>query len=400
MPKIAKELSALEVKRLTKPGFHSVGGVSGLALYVKPTGARSWVLRVVIGGKRRDIGLGPYPEVSLADAREGARKIKAKARDGADPLAERRAAAARLRAEQNDGMTFDQCAAAYIKAHREGWKSPKHAAQWEATLSRHASPVIGHLLVRNVETRHVLRILEPIWASTTETATRLRSRIELVLDWAAARGERAREGNPARWRGHLDKLLPKPSKVADRGHHAALPWGEVGAFLARLASVEGMGAQALRFTILTAARSGEVRGASWDEIDMQARTWTVPAERMKAGREHRVPLSDAALALLASLPRFVGQPLVFPAPRGGQLSDMTLSAVLKRMGVPVTVHGFRSTFRDWCAEATAYPGEVAEMALAHTIGDKVEAAYRRGDLFEKRRQLMQAWADHCAASGA
>lgn len=395
MPKRAQELSALEVKRLVAPGFHSVGGVAGLALYVKPSGTRSWVLRVVIGAKRRDIGLGAYPEVTLADARDTARKMKQQIRDGIDPVEHRRELASRLLAAQTVGMTFDECAAAYIKAHRDGWKSPKHAAQWGSTLRLYASPVIGAMLARHVETPHVLRILEPIWSEKTETATRLRARIELVLDWATVRKER--DGlNPARWRGHLDKLLPKPSKVADRGHHAALPWHQIGAFMAYLAEIDGMGAAALRFAILTAARSGEVRGATWSEIDIEARTWTVPAERMKAGREHRVPLSDAALALLAGLPRYVDNPLVFPGSKGRQISDMTLSAVVRRLDVPVTVHGFRSTFRDWAAESTAYPGDVVEMALAHTISNKVEAAYRRGDLFEKRRQLMQAWADYCA----
>lgn len=394
MPKRAKELSALEVKRLTAPGWHAVGTVAGLGLKVSPTGTRAWVLRVMVGAKRREIGLGAYPDVTLAGAHEKARAVRLQIEGGIDPIAERREIKARLIAEQTEGMTFRQCAAGYIKAHREGWKNPKHAAQWQSTLEQYAGPVIGDMLVRHVETRHVLAVLEPIWATKTETATRLRARVELVLSWATVRGERTGE-NPARWRGHMDALLPKPSKVADRGHHAALAWRDVGAFLARLEGVEGMGAAALRFAILTAARSGEVRGATWSEIDMQARTWTVPAERMKAGKEHRVPLSDAAVRLLEGLPRHVRGDLVFPAPRGGVLSDATLSAVLKRLGVPVTVHGFRSTFRDWAAESTAYPSDVVEMALAHTIGNKVEAAYRRGDLFEKRRQLMQAWADFC-----
>lgn len=395
MPKRAKELSALEVKRLTAPGWHAVGTVAGLGLKIAHAGNRAWVLRVVIGAKRREIGLGAYPAVTLAGAHEKARAVRLQIEQGIDPIAERRELKARLVAEQTEGMTFSQCAAAYIKAHREGWKNAKHVGQWETTLAQYAGPVIGDMLVRHVETRHVLAVLEPIWTTKTETATRLRSRIELVMDWAAVRGERTKE-NPARWRGHLDKLLPKPSKVADKGHHAALPWRDVGAFLARLEGVEGMGAAALRFAILTAARSGEVRGATWSEIDMQARTWTVPGSRMKAGKDHRVPLSDAAVRLLEGLPRYVGNDLVFPAPRGGVLSDMTLSAVMKRLSVPATVHGFRSTFRDWAAESTAYPSDVVEMALAHTIRNKVEAAYRRGDLFEKRRQLMQAWADYCA----
>lgn len=399
MPKRARELTAVEVKRLVSPGWHAVGTVPGLGLKVSPTGTRAWVLRVTVGTKRREIGLGAYPAVTLADAHAKARAMRAEVEQGIDPAEKRREIRSRLIAAQTVGMTFDQCAAAYIRAHRDGWKNAKHAQQWENTLATYAGPVIGSMLVRHVETPHVLAVLEPIWKDKTETATRLRARLELVIDWSTARGER--EGlNPARWRGHLDKLLPKPSKVADRGHHAALPWREIGPFMARLRAAEGIGARCLEFAILTAARSGEARGATWSEIDIKARTWTVPAARMKAGREHRVPLSDAALALLAGLPRVVGNDLLFPAPRGAALSDATLGAVLKRLDVPVTAHGFRSTFRDWCAEATSYPQHVAEMALAHAIGDKVEAAYRRGDLFDKRQRLMTEWADWCSRATA
>jgi integrase len=394
MPKLAKELSALEVKRLKVAGWHAVGGVAGLGLEVKPTGARSWILRVMVGAKRREIGLGAFPEVGLADARDKARAIRAEIVLGVDPVEKRREARSLLIAAQTAGMTFDQCAAAYIKAHRDGWKNPKHAQQWENTLATYAGPVIGSMLVRHVETPHVLAVLEPIWREKTETASRLRGRLETILDWATVRSER--EGlNPARWRGHLDKLLPAQSKVSTVSHHAALPWREIGPFMARLRTAEGMGARCLEFAILAACRSGEARSATWSEIDREAGTWTVPGARMKAGKEHRVPLSPAALTLLDKLPRIVGNDLVFPAPRGGVLSDMTLGAVLKRMEVPVTAHGFRSTFRDWAAESTAYPGDVVEMALAHAIGDKVEAAYRRGDLFEKRQRLMNDWAEYC-----
>lgn len=397
MPKLAKELGALEVKRLKAAGWHAVGGVAGLGLEVKPTGARSWTLRVMVGAKRREIGLGAFPEVGLADARDKARATRAEIRDGVDPVEKRREARSLRVAAQTAGMTFDQCAAAYIKAHREGWKNPKHAQQWENTLATYAGPVIGAMLVRHVETPHILAVLEPIWREKTETASRLRGRLESILDWATVRSER--EGlNPARWRGHLDKLLPAQSKVSKVEHHAALPWREIGPFMAHLRAADGMGARCLEFAILTAARSGEARGATWAEIDMQARTWTVPGTRMKAGKDHRVPLSPAALTLLDKLPRIVGNDLVFPAPRGGVLSDMTLGAVLKRMEVPVTAHGFRSTFRDWAAESTAYPGDVVEMALAHAIGDKVEAAYRRGDLLEKRQRLMNDWAEYCEGS--
>jgi integrase len=248
--------------------------------------------------------------------------------------------------------------------------------------------------VKHVGLPHILTILEPIWKTKTETGTRLRGRLEQVLDWATARGYR--DGpNPARWRGHLDKLLARPAKIAKVKHRAALPFTEIGAFMQQLRAADGMGARELEFAILTAARSGEARGATWLEIDLNAKIWTIPAARMKGNREHRVPLSSAVVTLLMALPRIGGNDLVFPAPRGGRLSDMTLSAVLRRMKVPAVPHGFRSTFRDWAAERTGYPRDAAEMALAHTIGDKVEAAYRRGDLFEKRRRMMADWATFC-----
>jgi integrase len=391
MPKLAQELGALAVGKISAPGLHFVGGVQGLALQVNPAGARSWSLRVVIGGKRRDMGLGPYPGVTLAMAREKARDARELIRQGVDPIRRQQEAQSALRAAAAGALTFKECATAYIKAHKAGWRSVKHAQQWTNTLEQHAHPTIGALLVRDVGQAQVMNVLEPIWTEKTETASRLRSRIELVLDWATARGYR--EGlNPARWRGHLDKLLPAPGKIAKVVHHPALPAADVGAFMLRLRAAEGMGARALEFAILTAARSGEVRGAVWAEIDLTAKVWTVPAARMKAEKEHRVPLSADALALLAALPRLAGTELVFPAPRLGALSDMTLTAVLRRMNVPAVPHGFRSTFRDWAAERTAYPNEVCEMALAHTVENKAEAAYRRGDLFEKRRLMMADWA--------
>jgi integrase len=395
MPKLAKELRALEVAGITVPGLHYVGVVSGLALQVTPTGARSWTLRALIGGKRRDMGLGRYPEVTLAMAHAKARDARELIRQGVDPIERQQSAASALRASTVDALTFKECATAYIKAHRAGWKSAKHAQQWENTLAQHAHPVIGELLVRDVKLSHVMRVLEPIWTTTNETASRLRGRIETVLDWATARGYR--DGlNPARWRGHLDKLLPKPSKVNKAEHHPAVAVADIGAFMFLLRAADGMGARALEFVILTAARSGEVRGATWQEVDLEAKVWTVPAERMKAGKEHRVPLSDEALALLHSLPRMAGTDLMFPAPRGGALSDMTLSAVMRRAEVNAVPHGFRSTFRDWASERTNYPRDAAEMALAHVVGDKVEAAYRRGDLFEKRRLMMADWAKFLA----
>jgi integrase len=370
--------------------LHTVGGVPGLAMQVQPSGARSWVLRMSIAGKRREMGLGGFPDVTLADARRRAREEREKADKGIDPIDERKAATSRLRAEQAKAFTFKAAALAYIETHEPGWRNAKHAEQWRNTLAS-TYPIIGTLQVRDVGLSQVLSVLNPIWKAKTETASRLRGRIESVLDWATARGYR--EGlNPARWKGHLDHLLPAPGKITKIGHHAAVAVGDVGAFTQSLRTQHGIGARALEFVVLTAARSGEVRGARWAEIDLESATWTVPGERMKAGKEHRVPLSDAALALLRELPRMAGTDLVFPAPRGGMLSDMTLVAVMRRMEIQAVPHGFRSTFRDWCSERTNYPREVAEMALAHTIGDKVEAAYRRGDLFEKRRRMMAEWA--------
>lgn len=401
MPVKAKELGPLAVSKLTTPGLYFVGGVAGLALQVLPTGGRTWVLRATMGGRRRDMGLGGFPDLPLADARTAARKARELIRAGLDPIEEARAAISAKRASAAKDVTFKEATTAYIAAHEASWRNAKHAQQWTNTLATYAEPTIGDLLVRDIELTHVLTILEPIWTAKTETATRLRGRIEQILDWATARGHR--QGlNPARWRGHLDKLLAKPSKVARVEHRAALPVEGVGAFMTALRGVDGMGARALEFAVLTAARSGEVRGATWAEIDLKARVWTVPGSRMKAGREHRVPLSTQAVALLEALPRIEGVDLVFPAPRNGPLSDMTLTAVLRRMKVAAVPHGFRSTFRDWAAERTNYPRDAAEMALAHAIGDKVEAAYRRGDLFEKRRRMMADWATFCdqAHSGA
>ena len=395
MGRKAKELGPLAVSRLASPGLHFVGGVAGLALQVNQRGARSWVLRVQVGDKRRDMGLGGFPDVSLAGAREAAREARAKVRDGIDPVANSRALRSALKADQAQAKTFKFCALAYIDTHEAGWRNAKHAQQWRNTLDTYAYPLIGNLLVRDIGLPHVLAVLEPIWTKKTETASRLRGRLESILDWATTRGYRAGL-NPARWKGHLDTVLPAAGTVANAGHHSALPVGEIGAFMKTLRSQAGMSALALEFTILTAARSGEVRGARWTEIDLDAATWTVPGERMKAGKEHRVPLSDAALDVLNALPHKDRNALVFASPRGGMLSDMSLTAVLRRMKVDAVPHGFRSSFRDWCAERTNYPREVAEMALAHTIGDKVEAAYRRGDLFEKRRRLMKDWAAFCA----
>jgi len=396
MSKKAKELQALAVSRIVRVGMNLVGGVDGLALQVTDTGARSWILRVMVGGKRRELGLGAYSSTNgVAEARRKALEARDKIRQGIDPIEETRAARSALAAARATALTFDQCAAAYIAVKEPEWKNSKHASQWRNTLETYASPVIGKLLVRDVAQAHVMSILEPIWTDKTETASRLRGRIEKVLDWSTASKYRTGE-NPARWRGHLDVLLAKPGKIAKVTHHAALPYAEIGAFMVDLRKQEGMGALALEFAILTAARSGEVRGATWGEIDLDGKMWTIPAGRMKAEKEHQVPLSEEAVALLKGMPRIAGTDLIFPNTKGTTLSDMTLAAALRRMGCEVTAHGFRSTFRDWAGETTAYPREVIEHALAHQLKDKAEAAYARGTLFEKRRRLMKDWAKFCA----
>ena len=395
MVRKAKELGALEISRLVTPGLHAVGGVSGLSLQVTPRGTRSWVLRVMVGGKRREMGLGGYPDVTLAGAKEAARVARAQINDGIDPLAERVSKRSALAAAVAATMTFKDAAMSYIVAHESGWKNAKHAAQWRTTLESYAFPVIGKIAVSDVDTAHVMRVLEPIWLSKTETASRLRGRIESVLDWATVR-EFRKGDNPARWRGHIEHLLPARADVQKTTHHPAMDYREVGEFMAKLRQQEGIGARALEFAILCASRSGEVRGAVWSEIDLQAAVWTIPANRMKAEREHRVPLTDGALALLNALPRTPDTDLVFPNNKEAVLSDMTLTAVLRRMGVPVTAHGFRSTFRDWAGETTAYPREVIEHALAHQLKDKAEAAYARGSLFDKRRRLMADWEKFCS----
>lgn len=394
MPRVARELSAIEVSRLTAPGMVAVGVVPGLHLQIVKTGARSWILRVKVGTKRRDMGLGGYPAVTLAQAREKARQARADIELGNDPILARQRAQSALSAAQASEKTFQWCAEQYIEEHSGAWKNLKHRGQWTSTLSNYAYPLIGRVLVRDIDEASVLAVLRPIWKDKTETASRLRGRIEKVLDWA--KGSKYREGdNPARWQGHLKTLLPAPNRIQKTVHHKAVSIDAAPAFVVDLREREGMAARALEFSILTAARSGEVRGATWEEFDLQAKTWTIPAARMKAEKEHRVPLSSQAMKLLNTLPRQEGEtPYVFFAPRLGKLSDMTLTAVMRRMEVDAVPHGFRSTFRDWVGERTSYPRDMAELALAHAIGNAVEAAYRRGDALEKRRAMMQAWANY------
>ena len=373
-------LSARKVET-AKPGRYVDG--RGLMLLVKASGSRSWVLRYQIDGRRRDMGLGAWPEVTLAMARERALDARRQIAQHRDPLTEK---------TKIKMLLFRDAAAALIEAKRSGWRNAKHAAQWVSTLERYACPALGGTDVRTIATESVLAVLSPIWNEKPETASRVRQRIESVLDYAAAIGARAGE-NPARWRGHLDRLLPQPAKIKPVAHHPALDWRQMPALMVELESRDGLGARALAFAILTAGRSGEVRGATWSEIDIKARVWTVPPARMKAGKAHRVPLSDAAFAQLDE--PLAPNDLVFPSGSGRQrpMSDMTLAAVLKRLDRhDVTVHGFRSSFRDWAGETTHFSREVIEAALAHRLRDKAEAAYARGDLFEKRRALMTAWA--------
>jgi len=394
MARQEKRLTVRAAETVKKPGLHADGG--GLYLHVSKNGARSWIFRWRRDGRLRDMGLGPLNTVSLAEARDKALACRKLKLDGRDPIEERRAQRRGVKLESATAMTFKDCAVAYIAAHRAGWKNPKHAAQWPSTLETYVYPIFGSLPVQAIDVGLVMKALEPIWNEKPETASRVRGRIESILDWAKARGYRQGE-NPARWRGHLENLLPKKSKVWRVEHHAALPYTEIGAFMAELREQDGTAARALEFTILTAARTGEVIGTTWSEIDLGGHLWTILAARMKAGKEHRVPLSDAALAILRAMAEVQTGEFVFPGNRAKQpLSQMAMLMLLRRMGREgLTVHGFRSVFSDWCAEQTTFPSEVREMALAHTVGDKVEAAYRRGDLFEKRRQLAEAWARYC-----
>jgi integrase len=392
-------LSTRFIETLKRPGFYADGG--NLYLDFKDPPSKNWVLRYKRDGRARDHGLGPYPLVSLAAAREVAADKLRQLRAGIDPIEARKAERQAAQIERAKAMTFRACAEAYTAAHEASWKNPKHAAQWPSTLATYVYPVFGKLPVAAVDTALVIKAIEPIWADKTETASRVRGRIEAVLDWARTRGYRTGE-NPARWKGHLDSLLPAKGKIAPVENHPALPYAELPAFMASLGETDDTAAPsisvlALKFAILTAARTGELIGARWDEIDLHERLWTIPGQRMKVGKEHRVPLSAPAMRILEQLKKLPASPFVFQSDKPRRpISNMAMLMTLRRMGrADLTVHGFRSTFSDWCAERTNFPSEVREMALAHRVANAVEAAYRRGDLFEKRRQLMVAWAKLC-----
>jgi integrase len=391
MARTLGKLTALGVARASEPGMYADGG--GLYLQVTGAGAKSWIFRYSLNGRAREMGLGSLTAITLADARAKAGQCRRLRQEGIDPIEARKADRITAAVEAAKAITFKECAEKYIEAHRASWSNGKHAQQWTNTLATYAYPHFGSLPVPVIDTGLVLKAIEPIWSKKTETAARVRARIEAVLDFAKVRGYRQGE-NPARWRGHLDLTLPRRSRVRRVEHHAALPYSELPEFMGKLRAEKGTAARALEFLILTAARTGEVLGAGPKEIDSAEKAWTVPAERMKAGVEHRVPLSPAAFALVKGQD---GEFLFAGRKKGKELSNMSMLVLLDRMGYDVTVHGFRSTFRDWAAETTNYPREVAEAALAHTIDSKVEAAYRRGDLFEKRRQIMNAWAKYCAS---
>ena len=405
MPKkLSHALTQLQVKN-AKSGRHADGG--GLHLLVKETGARSWVFRFMLNGRSRDLGLSRCPEalvllkksggeeLSLSQARDVAAIYRLKVKSGIDPLEEREHEAAEKaaasQAAKAKAVSFRTVAETYMAANEASWRNDKHRQQWRNTLSTYVYPVIGDLSVGDVSTGHVLGIIEPLWKLKPETASRVRGRIETILDAAKARGYREGE-NPARWRGHVEQILPARSRLT-RGHHKAMSYSDLPAFLTELHAKQAVAALALEFTLLTAARTGEVIGATWDEVDLNKAIWAIPAARMKAGREHRIPLSARAVEILQTV-KPLSQDHIFVGKKG-KMSSMAMAMLLRRMGQNVTVHGFRSAFRDWAAECTGYPHEVCEMALAHTIGNKAEAAYRRGDLFEKRRRLMIDWAVFC-----
>jgi integrase len=388
------KLTAVAVSKKTKRGRYADGG--GLYLQVSEWGTKAWVFRYMVDGKSRTMGLGDLSTFTLKEARERARAQRQLIADGIDPLGEREKKKTAAKLEAAKAISFEDAAEKYIKAHAPGWKNAKHSEQWRNTLATYAYPVFNGIPVSAIDTTLVLNVVEPIWTKKSETASRVRGRIEAVLDWAAARGYRDGE-NPARWKGHLSKLLPAKTKVTKVRHQPALPYVELPEFMTALRPNGSVSAQALEFTILCATRTSETILATWSEFDLDAMIWTIPGERTKSGRLHRVPLSERAVELLKSIPHETGSKYVFPgARRGMPLSNMAMLELLRGMkGNGLTVHGFRSSFRDWCAEQTNFPREIAEAALGHVLSDKTEAAYQRGDLLEKRRKLMTAWSSYC-----
>jgi len=387
-----QRLSAVAIGRAKAPGYLADGG--GLYLQITAAGARSWIFRFALAHRRREMGLGPFPAVTLAAARRAATEARALAKAGQDPIAARDALRARQRLEESQGVTWDEAVRQFLADHLSTWRNEKHRQQWRNTLDTYAGPVLGGLSVAAIDTPHIVRMLDPIWREKPETASRVRGRVERILDWSKVRGYRTGD-NPARWRGHLDKVFPARAKVRKVKHHAAVPIDALPAVYARLCKADGIAAKALRFTILTATRPSETTGGRWPEIDLKAAMWTIPGERMKAGTVHRVTLSREALAILRELAELRTGARVFPGQRAGRpLSIAALSKALKAAGGgKATTHGTaRSTFKDWASERTGFPAEVSEMALAHAIGDKVEAAYRRGELLTKRAALMEQWA--------
>jgi integrase len=408
MPKAAAELGPLDIKRLNTDGKYAVGGVAGLYFTIEPGGSKYWSLRVVVGKKRREIGLGGYPTVTLAKARERAREARDLIRQGVDPVEQKKALRAQLIAAQRRGLTFAEAFERFAADKLGTLATDRDRVRWRSSIERYAMPAIGDMLVDDLTVQDMQRVLQPIWLDKFDTAKKLRSRLEAILSWATVAGHRTGD-NPARWKGNLDALMPKVGK-AQAGNQPAVALKEAPAWFADLRQRVGMGARALEFATLCASRSGEVRGAVWSEIDFDRRLWIIPASRMKAAAEHRVPLSDASFELLETLPRMQGTGFVFPAVRGGQLSDMTLSAVMRRQheaevaagrsgwldtrsGKPAVPHGLRSTFKDWAVELTQFPNEMSEVALAHQVGSAVERSYRRSDMVERRRAMMQEWSD-------
>lgn len=389
MARSLHRLNPLKINKIEKPGYYGDGG--GLYLQVSQYDTKSWVFRFTLQ-KKREMGLGPLHDIPLKKAREIAQECRLLVREGIDPIVHRKERRALAQNKTAAYMTFKECAERYIRNNQAGWSNPKHASQWTSTLETYAYPVIGPLPVSHIETAHIMEILEPIWAEKNETARRVRGRVEAVLDAARVAKQRTGE-NPSRWKGHLDKLLPASFKVVKVVHHPSMPYSDVSNFIALLRAQDNTASLALEFLILTASRTNEVIDATFDEFDLDKAVWVIPAARMKAKREHRVPLSTRAIQIVRQMEAVRQNDHVFPGQRGKGLSNMAFLQLLKRMNrTDITVHGFRSTFRDWAGEQTSYPSEVVEMALAHTVGNQVQQAYFRTDLFEKRAALMRDWA--------